>query len=86
MATPVNTDARCPACLTSLPMATSVDHDEITPKPNDVSVCIVCGAALIFTPDLRVRLITDADNVGPRVRFELNKLTQYIAERNRRSM
>jgi len=60
-------EQRCPSCATPLDGATSVGHGH-RPNAGDVTVCIYCGAILIFTargglrpptPDERAELAAD---------------------------
>jgi len=47
----IKPDCRCPYCEASIDAATGVGDPDITPKPEDFSVCVYCGGILIFNGD-----------------------------------
>lgn len=49
--------SECPTCSYRVDSATSAGHRR-PPKPGDVSVCLNCAAANIFTADLTLRSAT----------------------------
>lgn len=50
--------ANCPKCGKLLDAATSATGGVTPPRSGDLTVCIQCAAALVFTDDLRLRLMT----------------------------
>jgi hypothetical protein len=52
--------AVCPVCSKLLDGATNI-NDDGAPKPGDVSVCVDCMSILTFTPDLKLRLMTQGE-------------------------
>lgn len=52
-------DSRCPQCGYRMEAATSFAGR--TPEPGNTSICIDCGAALVFTEAMGLRQMTDAE-------------------------
>lgn len=52
---------KCPFCDHPLDRALAGSRGGREPKPGDVSVCISCASALVFTEDLNVRPMTPAE-------------------------
>lgn len=50
----------CPTCGKTLDAATHPTED-VSPSPGDVTICIGCQDILIFTDELGLRNVTDAD-------------------------
>ena len=50
----------CPSCDMPLDAATGVSSDK-GPRPDDVTVCLYCGAVMVFTADLSYREPTDKE-------------------------
>ena len=71
MTTTRYTTTACPDCGTPLSAATGVD-DGTTPKDGDVSLCIRCGAWLVFT--------NNADELRPITEDEIEKLPDETFE------
>jgi hypothetical protein len=53
---PLDTETRCPYCDHLLDGAWSFEG--ATPSPGDLSVCINCAKALVFSDDLRLQPLT----------------------------
>jgi hypothetical protein len=48
----------CPTCKARLSMATNADPEDSTgPVPGAAVLCIWCGHAAVFTPDMMLRLM-----------------------------
>jgi hypothetical protein len=52
--------SHCLECGKSLDAATGADHDHKV-TPGSLSLCVYCGALMIFGNDMRLRQITDAE-------------------------
>jgi hypothetical protein len=52
--------AACPSCELVLVGAMSV-AEEASPKPDDVTVCIMCGQICVYTEEMVLRLPTQAE-------------------------
>jgi len=80
MATARIPDQNCPRCAYRLTAATGLTHDE-TPEALDLTVCIRCGAALVFEPGLRMRLATEEDlrALDGETREEIARLQATVA-------
>lgn len=50
----------CPVCGYTPDCASGINHNR-RPKPDDLSICLACGAALVFTADLDLRKATEAE-------------------------
>lgn len=48
---------RCPACERFLNAATNAGDSTRRPRPDDLSVCIHCGAFMKYLPDLKLALL-----------------------------
>jgi ribosomal protein L40E len=48
-------DSRCPKCDYKMDRASHLTVDDISPKGGDCSVCLRCGAVLMFNDDLSLR-------------------------------
>ncbi len=64
----------CPTCGVIVTAATHPTED-ISPAPGDGTICIVCQDILIFTDELGLRKITEADIS----RLPLEIVSQYQA-------
>jgi hypothetical protein len=58
--------SNCPRCGYEMNLASSPwrDDDDEKPKAGDYSICMQCGAALVFNPNLTHRLMTDEEMGG----------------------
>lgn len=54
-------EPRCPACKAPLAAARGTKDPKDRPSPGDFSVCLYCSAALRFTEDLGLRLLTQQE-------------------------
>ena len=52
--------SRCQLCFSEFNCATNIDGVP-HPQPGDLTVCINCGALMIYKPDYRLRLATDEE-------------------------
>lgn len=52
-------DDECPACKTKLSAASS-NRGQV-PEPGDLSVCIDCGAWMVFREDMSLKLAEESD-------------------------
>jgi hypothetical protein len=70
----------CPTCAVELDCATPAEVDA-TPRDGDLTVCMYCGAVLIFTAELRQRPATPAelDSLPPKTRSLVDKVRAAIA-------
>ena len=50
----------CPECGANLDAASGAGHDE-APTPDDVTLCLYCGAWLAFAADLSLRALEPAE-------------------------
>lgn len=79
-------ESRCPACGAALEMATSL-ADDLTPTEGTGSVCADCGAVLMFTADLSLRLMTDEErqSLNTEARDTIDLFQRFARDRaNRR--
>ena len=52
----------CPLCHRPLDAATPVNNkNKKAPEEGDITFCLTCGAILIFTSDLKVRLMREEE-------------------------
>lgn len=51
----------CPACKKTLNASGSFDDATATPREGDITLCVDCGTALIYSDSLSLRLATDSD-------------------------
>lgn len=49
----------CPSCGYFMDAASPALERKISPKANDVSMCLSCGAVLVFDQDLSLRSMTE---------------------------
>lgn len=74
----------CPSCNTYVFDAhSSVMGDDARPEPGDFSICFSCGATLVFTGGLRLRLPTHSEFLESLSIPELVAARALIAERDR---
>ena len=76
------TQCKCPICWKKLDAATATQKGT-KPKAGDATVCICCGALLVFNDDLTVRLPTDEENDIMRFDERVLKLQRMIRTRRR---
>lgn len=51
-------DNPCPVCLSNLDACTHISGEKDgTPREGDLTVCVYCGAPLIFTKNLRYKVL-----------------------------
>ena len=54
----------CPLCGYFMDAATCVSAETLPlPKSGDISMCLSCGAALVFNKDLSLRLMTEDERL-----------------------
>jgi hypothetical protein len=70
-------DARCPRCSSDLTGASDPQSDA-TPSPDDLSVCVYCGAVLVFNHDMTMRL-AEPDDIQTLELDAMMKLLHYSA-------
>lgn len=77
-------DSACPSCGAELAAATSV-ADDFTPTAGTGSVCADCGAVLMFTADLSLRLMTDEERraLNSEARQTIALFQRFVRERGR---
>lgn len=56
--------APCPSCRKNLSGATPFTDPGVTPQTDDISVCMHCGAILIYNGDLTQRLASGDDRAN----------------------
>lgn len=54
-------DIFCPGCRHHLNAATAVADNNLQPTAGDLSVCLYCGAGLVYLAGGDVRLMTDGE-------------------------
>ncbi len=54
-------EPRCPECSAVLDAATHMYDRRSQPRPGDVSLCLYCGTALRYGPNLRLQRLTDTE-------------------------
>lgn len=57
-------ESECPTCGEVLHASTSVGEEGLEPRPGDLSVCCYCLEISVFTDDLQLRPMTEADFDG----------------------
>lgn len=53
--------SECPICFYEMDAATALEGDRATPMPGDYSLCINCGALLVFEERSQLRQATEDD-------------------------
>lgn len=51
----------CPACGSRLDASTSMFDEDASPDPGDFSMCLDCGAVLVYARDMTMALAEPAD-------------------------
>ena len=64
----------CPTCGKKLDAATHLTED-VTPAPGDATICVGCQDVLIFTDELGLRNITEAEIQT----LDLGEISRYQA-------
>lgn len=71
----------CPCCNRLIDAATPVVEDEqITPRPEDVTICFYCATFLVYKDDLTMREINSEEigNLPSEIRQQLVKARKSI--------
>ena len=68
----------CPACGVAVFAAGELEALRV--KPDDVSVCLHCGALLMFNADQSLRQATEADMRGLRIDAESWELIHWLKD------
>lgn len=75
-------ESNCPRCGYKMDMASSPwrDDDEV-PLAGDYSICMMCGAPLVFKDNLTHRLMTDAElsNLPEHLKKQFSMVVDAIA-------
>lgn len=79
-------ESRCPFCDYRMDRASNADGS--APKLGDISVCICCASALVFTDDLKVRAMTAAEwrDLDAKEKAELGRYQNAVRSLGRRQM
>lgn len=59
-------ECQCPACGENLDTSTHAGEEDFEPRPGDLSVCFYCREVSVFTDDLKLRPMTEAEFVASR--------------------
>jgi len=82
------TPSACPKCGAILDTVTVADPaaDEVTPEPNDITICIYCSVYLVFNKDMSFHILTRRER--NRLPLEVRKSLDLLEEirRQRRSV
>lgn len=72
---------RCVGCGHRLDRAGPVDHSQ-EPKPGDLTGCMHCGAAMVFTETMGLRALTDDewDALPHENRLELSMIRAFAKQ------
>lgn len=70
----------CPACKKRLDAASPVDGESV-PSPNDLTVCVYCGAWNKYGEDMKLLPLTqeERDTLDPVLQKELEEVSAKIA-------
>jgi hypothetical protein len=75
-------ESRCLECGSKLNASATREGLSPRPNPGDVTVCLKCGAAMVFGDDLRLRGFTDAEAAelveDPETMNELARITRAV--------
>lgn len=72
---------KCPVCKTDLDMASPVDGESV-PGPNDLTVCIQCGAWNKYNEDMKITTLTqeERDNMDPVLQKQMDEVSAKITD------
>lgn len=72
----------CPACGHVTSAATYLADESIKPQPGDYSVCIECGAFMVFSEDMRLEHFPDEKmfEMEDEHRIEMTKMRRAVME------
>jgi len=79
----------CPKCFKKLDAATCVEKDRLPgwrPEPGDLSVCLYCGAFLMYDKAMRLQILPGSEVVKlPREKVELMMNARRLIYARRKS-
>ncbi len=75
--------SHCPSCLEVLDTARAMvpKSEQRAPAPNDATMCVFCGAFLIYTDDMALRELRAVDRDSGALVLELLKVRQEFLKR-----
>jgi hypothetical protein len=79
-------ESRCPSCGKLLDAATSITDPGASPSPDDMTICVGCGAILKFDKDLHLQelLQKDYDAIDTEDLLMITKMQTAVIETKRK--